>query len=435
MPEKRWLRVIPIALVMYTIAYIDRTNISLALPSMTRDLNLTHAEAGNAAGIFFWGYLLLQIPCGYLAERWSAKHLISILLVAWGACSMLTALVHGERSLLWMRFLLGVAEGGVWPATLVLLANWFPRRERARANGYWMLCIPMAIVLSSPLSGWILGRWNWRVLLLVEGIFPLLWLAIWWIAIDDYPQQAGWISTEERDYLEQTIGQEKAELRLAARGRSPGSSPQTSLLQQVLPYLRSLLRPHVLLMTLLYFLENSGNYGYLFWLPSVIGQARKISDLHVGLLFCIPYVMAALGLIVISRHSDHTGDRARHYAFALAWGGIFLIGGVLAMRVSPGLSFLLVALVAFGSYGGKGLFYAIPTETLPPNIAGTAIGLINSIGNLGGWFGPFLIGYLLQRTGSFVYPFALLSLGWFTASALGFLFLPRVKFKQKLQNS
>jgi cyanate permease len=185
----------------------------------------------------------------------------------------------------------------------------------------------------------------------------------------------------------------------------------------------------------LYFLENSGNYGYLFWLPSIIGQTRKISDLRVGLLFCIPYVMAALGLIVISRHSDQTGDRAHHYAFALGWGGVFLLGSVLTMRASPLLSFLLIAMVSFGSYGGKGLFWAIPTETLPPNIAGTAIGLINSFGNVSGWFGPFLIGYLLQRTGSFVYPFALLSLGWFVASALGFFFLPRGKIQQSYIDS
>jgi MFS family permease len=434
MIEKRWLRVIPIAFVMYTIAYIDRTNISLALPSMTRDLHLTHTEAGNAVGIFFWGYLLLQIPAGYLAERWSAKHLISILLVAWGASSMVTALVHGSQGFLSMRFLLGVTEGGVWPATLVLLSNWFPRRERARANGYWMLCIPAAIVLSSPLSGWILGRWNWRVLLVVEGAFPLLWLVIWWAAISDYPRQAPWISMEERDFLEKTIGQEKETLHLAARDSSSGSSPRPSLVR-VSSYLRALLRPPIILMTLLYFLENSGNYGYLFWLPSVIDETRRISDLRVGLLFCIPYAMVAAGLIVISRHSDQTGDRARHYAFALAWGSIFLIASVLTLRVSPALSFFLVAMVGFGSYGGKGLFWAIPSETLPPNIAGTAIGVINSVGNLSGWFGPFLIGYLRQRTGSFVYPFALLSLGWLVASALGLFFLPQTKFQTRHANS
>lgn len=409
MPEKRWLRVISIAFIMYTIAYIDRTNISLALPSMTRDLHLTHTEAGDAAGIFFWGYLLLQIPGGYLATHWSAKRFVSILLVVWGCCSALTALVHTGQGFLWMRFLLGVAEGGVWPATLVLLSNWFPSRERARANAYWMLCLPAAVVFSSPLSGWILGRWNWRVLLVVEGILPLVWLVIWWISIDDYPHQARWISAAERDFLEETI-----------HGEKTGLQPSTHE-----PYLRLLLRPHVLLMVVIYFLENSGNYGYLFWLPSAIEHTRKISNLRVGLLFAIPYVIAGLGMVLISKSSDRTGDRPSHVAFGLGWGGVFLIASVLTSASSPTLSFLLIIVVGFGSYGGLGSFWAIPTETLPTSVAGSAMGLINALGNLGGFFGPFLVGYLRQRTGGFVYPFAILGLGWLVAAGLAFFFLPR----------
>ncbi|MGH9326537.1 MAG: MFS transporter [Terriglobia bacterium] len=408
MPEKRWIRVISIAFIMYTIAYIDRTNISLALPSLTRDLHLTSTEAGDAVGIFFWGYLLLQIPGGYFATRWSAKRFVSVLLVVWGCCAALTSLVHTGQGLLWMRFLLGVAEGGVWPATLVLLSNWFPSSERARANAYWMLCLPAAVVFSSPLSGWILGRWNWRVLLVVEGVFPLIWVVVWWLTIDDYPRQARWISATERDFLEQTISREKTELHPSARE----------------PYLRLLLRPHVLLMVLIYFLQNSGNYGYLFWLPSAIEHTHKISNLRVGFLFTIPYLLAGLGMILISRSSDKTGDRPKHVAFALAWGGIFLVASVLTSASHPLLSFFLIIIVGFGPYGGLGPFWAIPTETLPASVAGSAMGLINALGNLGGFFGPLLVGYLRQRTGGFVYPFAILGVGWLIAAALAGFFLP-----------
>ena len=165
MPSQRWLRIMPVAVVMYTIAYVDRTNISLALPAISRQLCMDPQQAGNAAGIFFWGYLLLQIPGGYLARRWSAKRLISLLLVLWGICAVGGGLVQTQRQLWMARLLLGVTEGGVFPATLVLLTHWFAKAERAQANAYWMLCQPLAIILSAPVSGWIIGRWNWRVLL------------------------------------------------------------------------------------------------------------------------------------------------------------------------------------------------------------------------------------------------------------------------------
>jgi MFS family permease len=210
--EERWLRIIPTAFVMYTIAYVDRTNISMALPSMSHELHMTPTQAGGAAGIFFWGYLLLQIPGGYIAEHWSAKRLVSALLVAWGICSVGCAFVHTARQLWVMRFLLGVTEGGVWPATLVLVYHWFPRAEHARANAYWMLCQPASVILSAPLSGWILSRWDWRVLLASEGALPFVWLVFWWRFIDDHPHQARWISASERAHLESTLLRESVEL-------------------------------------------------------------------------------------------------------------------------------------------------------------------------------------------------------------------------------
>src|SRR5271157_3602562 len=168
MRSQRWLHIIPVSFIMYTIAFIDRTNVSLALPSMSRALRMNPTQAGGAAGIFFWGYVALQIPGGHLAQRWSAKRFVAILLVVWGLCSVGCGLVQTWRQFWGMRLVLGVAEGGVWPAVLVLLSHWFPRGERARANAYWMLCLPIAVIISSPLSGWILGRWNWRVLLISE---------------------------------------------------------------------------------------------------------------------------------------------------------------------------------------------------------------------------------------------------------------------------
>jgi sugar phosphate permease len=406
LPEQRWLRIIPTALVMYTIAYIDRTNISMALPAMSRDLHMTPTQAGGAAGIFFWGYLLLQVPGGYAAERWSAKRFVSLLLVAWGICAVGCGLVHTARQFWVMRLLLGVSEGGVWPATLVLLAHWFPRAERARANGYWMLCQPISVILASPLSGWILAHWDWRVLLITEGAFPFVWLVAWWRLIDDRPCQAGWISPRERDHLESTLVQESAEL-------EPVSSESI---------MGTLARPQVLLMALGYFLLCSGGYGYLFWLPSALKSVSNVSDLHVSLLFAIPYLLSGVAMVLISRHSDCTLERRGHVAVPLALAGAFFLASVYASSRAPLVSFVFICLVGPGIYGALGPFWAIPGEVFPRAVAGSAMGLINAIGALGGYFGPLAVGYFNQRTGNFLYAFGVLGVALLASSALTLFF-------------
>ena len=194
MTHRRWLRIIPVALIMYTISYVDRTNVSLALDpkisNMMRDLLMDDRMKGQAAGIFFLGYVLLQISGGHLASRWSAKKLISLCLIFWGACAVGCGLSKTFRQFEIMRFLLGVAESSVFPATLVLLAHWFPRNERARANALWNLCQPLAVVASAPITGWLLGAYGWQTMLVLEGALPFIWLPIWWFFISDHPRDA-----------------------------------------------------------------------------------------------------------------------------------------------------------------------------------------------------------------------------------------------------
>ena len=418
MRSQRWLHIIPVSFIMYTIAFIDRTNVSLALPSMSRALHMNPTQAGGAAGIFFWGYVVLQIPGGHLAQRWSAKRFVSILLVVWGRCSVGCGLVQTYRQFWAMRLLLGVAEGGVWPAVLVLLSHWFPRGERARANAYWMLCLPIAVILSSPLSGWILGRWNWRVLLIAEGALPFFWLIIWWIFVDDYPHQARWISTDERNYLETTLREESHEL---DSGQPDPSAKPDPFWYALLKFWRTLLNPTVLVMVGVYLMQNFGNYGYLFWLPSALGSAMKMSNMRVGTLTAIPYMVAAIGMVILSRHSDKHRERRRHVGFGLAWGGACMMACVLLTGYAPRWGFVAISLVGAGTYGMLGPFWAIPTETLPRSVSGPAMGLVNALGNLGGYFGPLAVGYVLQCTGDFRYAFALLSLAMLTGAATTFL--------------
>lgn len=407
MAEQRWIRVLPVTFIMYTIAFVDRTNVSLALPKMSYDLHMDPAQAGMASGIFFVGYVLLQIPGGYLASRWSPKWLIAIMLAAWGVCSAATGLVHSWREFLLVRFLLGVAEGGVWPAAIVLIARWFPRGERARANAYWMLCLPAAAVFFSPLSGWILGRWSWRVLLIGEGMLPVLWIIFWMALINDDPSQAGWISPGEREYL----------LQAAREETGPLEQPQTH------PSLSHLLfRPAVLILLLISFLVSAGNYGFLFWLPTVMETLKMrnhapLTEFRVGLLNSLPYVTAAVGMILISRHSDWHHERLKHVAIALGWAGTLLLISVFVGERSPAVAFALLCMATAGSFGMLGPFWAIPTELLPASVAGAAVGLIQ-LSNLGGAFGPMLAGFLEKHSGSFKGAFALMGLGWWAAALL-----------------
>jgi sugar phosphate permease len=342
--SQRWVRIIPVAVVMYTIAYIDRTNISLALPAMSHQLGMDPQQAGNAAGAFFWGYIVLQIPGGYLARRWSAKRLIGLLLVLWGVCAVAGGLVQTERQLWLTRLLLGLAEGGVFPATLVLLTHWFAKAERARANAYWMLCQPLAIILSAPVSGWILGRWNWRVLLVGEGALPFLWLIVWMLCIDDHPGQARWLTCEERESLVAILERDSAEHNpVSYRG-----------------FLSVLFQPLVWLLIIAYFLLNCGGYGFLFWLPSAIARAGKFSNLAIGLLYSAPYVAAGLIMVLNSWHSDRAGERRRHVALPLAVAGVCLSAGVFVNGYSPPLAFALICLAGAGPYAAIAPFWALP---------------------------------------------------------------------------
>jgi MFS family permease len=401
----RWTRIIPVALVMYTIAFIDRTNVSLALPRISRDLHLDPQQAGTVAGIFFWGYLALQIPGGHLAKHWSPKKFISVLLVAWSLFAVGCGLVRTYHELLVLRLLLGVAESGVFPATLILLSHWFSRAERARANAMWLLCLPSAVILSSPFSGWMLDHWGWRVMLVAEGALPLFWLAIWLAFIEDHPAEARWLPPAERESLVATLRAEFAELERSEN----------------VPYLRALMRPQVFVLAAIYFCFVSGQMGLLFWLPSATENFKKLSSLRTGIVFTFPFIVGAIALLAVARHSDKTGERRKHAATAMALGGFFILLAVAVIPYSSLLAFAFIILSGVGAYGPMAPFWAIPTETLPAKTVGSVMGFVNAIGNLGAYFAPLIVGYLNKTTGNFLLGFAYL--GAITVLGAAFCFL------------
>src|SRR5215468_8296386 len=320
MREQRWVRIIPVALIMYTISYVDRTNISLTLDptisTMMKDLLMDDELKGQAAGIFFIGYVLLQLPGGYLASRWSARKVISIFLVAWGICAVGCGLVKTFDQFQVARFFLGVAESGVFPATTVLLANWFPRSERARANAYWNLCQPIAIVASAPVTAALLKHVGWQRTLMLEGLLPFLWLPIWWFCIRDHPREAKWISAEEKSYLESTLQREIQEVEAAAERGNSGKGGGLAYV------------PAILIMLVMYFFQNCQAYGCMTFFPTTL-KGRGFDEVQYGMLFAVPYAIAAVLMILNSWHSDKTRERRGHVAAAYGLSGISLILSVL----------------------------------------------------------------------------------------------------------
>jgi sugar phosphate permease len=410
MTERRWLRIIPIALVMYTISYVDRTNISLALDptisSMMKDLLMDDRMKGEAAGIFFFGYVLLQIPGGYWATRWSPRKIISLFLISWGLSAVGCGLARGFRQFEVMRFLLGVAESGVFPATLVLLANWFPRGERARANAYWNLCQPLAVAASAPFTGWLLGAYGWQKMLMLEGMLPFLWLPLWWSCISDHPRQAKWISAQERDFLETTLQREAAEL----------EPPQS-----VSVWGRFRDRT-VWVLIAMYFLQNCAAYGCMTFFTSSL-KGMGFTGLQYGVLFGIPYALTALIMVLNSWHSDSTRERRGHVALVYLLSGVSLVLSV-GLKEHFWLSYALMCLAIPGPFAALGPFWSIPSETLPRSAVGLVIGLVNAFGNLGGFAGPYIAGWLKHEYQSLAIAFDALGAGLLVGAALAFL-LPK----------
>lgn len=409
--DRRWLVLIPVASLMYMMAFLDRTNISFILPFMGDDLDLSSTDKGLINGIFFVGYLILQIPAAILAQRWSAKWTVLILMVLWGVSSIMCGLVGTREQMLVMRFILGVFEGGVQPATLVLLASWFSQRERARANGFWLLCLPLSSLIASPLTGWLLTILDWRFVLMWEGVPPLIWAIVWFFVIEDSPRRARWLQRGVPERVEQELAADDATKPNAATAR----------------YRDVLVNPKVWALTAFWFLFNGAFYGFTLWLPSVVSTLSGGSAAVVGWLTAIPYALAVIGMIVIASMSDRLGSRRWPVALPVLVSAVALFVGQLVHQ--PVLQFVLLCVVAATLYI-HGPFLALPAVILPASLLGLALGLINGIGNLGGFFGPYIVGALIDSTGSSVAGFLLMSVAFVAAAVIVIIVAPSSKQRQ-----
>lgn len=390
-PSTRWFRILPPCVIIYIIAYMDRVNIGFAMAAgMNKDLGISSTYAGLAAGIFFWGYLLLQIPGGHIAEHGSPKKFIASTILAWGAISFLTGFVQTGWELYVMRFLLGVAEGGVYPAILVVVGKWFPRTEIGRANALFLISLPLSAVLTNPISGFVVDQYGWRALFYFEGVVSLVLLLIWWPLASDDPTKAKWISTAERDYIQAALAQDRAskEEEFARTDRSTKGT-----------YRQLLLDKNLWIMSIIFICFLTGSYGFLIWLPTLLKELMKASLSSVGWLSVLPLTAAVIGLYSFGALSDRKGNRRGWCAIALCGFGI-AFGLAAFIPHLRWISFALIVVTGLLSKAIAGPYWSMPDLLFPPGVAGGARGIINGIGNLGGFIGPVLFGWLTTLTGT-----------------------------------
>jgi sugar phosphate permease len=396
----KWLRIIPVAFIMYMLAYIDRINVGILMPYIQEDLKINASAAGDIAGIFFVGYLIFQIPGGILAAKWSAKKTIFILMILWGICATAAGFVQTEGQLKAARFALGVAEGGVWPAVLVLLANWFTTKERARANAFWMACLPVSAMLMAPLSGFLLKFFDWKMVLIIQGLPPIIWAFVWYAMINDKPSDARWMKQEEREKLLTELAAEQNK-----KVQSEG-------------YIAAFKNKAVWGLVIMYFLWMTGFYGYTLWVPSVVGTFTK-DPVMLGWLTAIPFTCALIGMLINSYWSDKRMNRVQHVAIPLVIAAISMITGQFVTL--PVLQMVLLSITAIGVYAPYGPLWAIPTAIIPAGVVGAALGLQNAIGNLGGYNGPKFFGVLKDITGNYHAGFYFLATALFLAAVMTFI--------------
>jgi MFS transporter, ACS family, tartrate transporter len=382
-------RLLPFLFTLYIVAFLDRMNVSAAALQMPGDLGFSERTVGLGAGVFFLGYFILAIPGALIAERWSARTWIARIMTTWGVLTVLMAFIHTAWQFYVVRLLVGAAEAGFFPAVIVYLTHWFRAADRAKAVAAFYAAMPLSYVIGSPLAGVFLGlSWfglrGWRWLFILEGIPAVVLGVITLYYLTDWPSQAGWLHPEEREWITAQLNQEKKK-----------KSAFTGTTWQALRH------RDVVLLALCYFFAVTGNYGIAFWLPTILKRLSGASNLKVTLLSALPYLVGFLTQQLNGWHSDLTRERRWHTAVPIFLCGVSLLLAIWFGANDTAISLFFYTLVGAAYYAYGPAFWAVPTEFLSESAAAASIGLINSVGNLGGFVGPFILGYLVTRTRSF----------------------------------
>jgi sugar phosphate permease len=382
--RKRWYRLIPIAFITYSLAYLDRANFGFAAAGgLAKDLHITASISSLLGSLFFLGYFFFQIPGALYAANRSAKKLIFWSLILWGVLAMATGLISNVSFLIVIRFMLGVVESAVMPSMLVFLSRWFTKTERSRANTFLILGNPATILWMSILSGYLIKSVGWRWMFILEGLPAIIWAFFWWRLVENSPRNAKWLTNPEKNDLEEQLQLEQVSIK------------------PVKNYIEAFKSRVVILLCLQYALWSIGVYGFVMWLPSIINSAPDSNIVKTGWLASVPYILAIIGMLGASYFSDKTLNRKTFVWPFLLIGAIAFYSSYLVGTSNFWLSFILLVIAGGAMYAPYGPFFAIITEILPRNVAGGAIALINSFGALGSFAGSYIVGYLNGSTGGY----------------------------------
>ncbi len=403
--RKAYWRLLPLLFLCYVVAYVDRVNVSIAKLTMTRDLpGFDNAVIGFGAGLFFWGYFLLEIPGSLLVEKWSARRLICRIMVVWGFAAALTAFVKTPFQFYVTRFLLGLAEAGFFPGVIVYLTHWFPNRDRSRALSCFLIATPIAQLISPKISNALLKIGTGDIVSGKVVYYPELfglkgwqWVYIYWgmpavllgivalFALTDRPRDATWLTSDERAALESELEKETAARATARR----------------MTVLEAFRQPKVLLLVLAYFCSTAANYSLEFFLPSILQQWYSLTLDSITSLVLLPPILALAGQLFVGWNADRTKERRLHAVIPIAI-GVIALGLTPLTRGHLALTIACFMVTAAGIKAYQPAFWSLPSLFLTGAAAAGSIGLINSIGNLGGFLGPTVLGTVQEYSGSFV---------------------------------
>lgn len=396
-------RIVWYCFLLFVVNYLDRVNIGFAALQMNSEIGLDPKAYGLGAGIFFIGYILFEVPSNLIMDRVGPRIWIARIMVTWGLVCCAMAALQGERSFYVLRFLLGLAEAGFAPGVLLYITCWFPKKERGKAVAGFMLATVLSSVFGAPLSGYIIsaahgwfGYSGWRWMFLIEGIpAVVLGIVTFFYLVDRprSPQASRWLSADESRWLVEKLDAEREET-----GRHGAHS-----------FLAALKDPRVWVLTLVYMFNGVAIYGVVLWLPQIVRSVGGLTTLQTGFVSAIPFVFAAIGLVLVARSSDRTGERRMHTAFAGLTGGVFL--ALSALAPTPLLGLVALSICAMGLWATLGVFWTLPAQFLTGTAAAGGLAFINGVAQIGGFTGPYLVGWIKTATGGFMYPLLALSIG------------------------
>ncbi|MHA3093154.1 MFS transporter [Acinetobacter brisouii] len=385
--KKVTLRIIPFLFLLYIISYLDRANIGYAALEMNKELAIGSEAFGFISGIFFIGYFLFEVPSNVMLKKYGSRIWIARILISWGIIATLTAFVQNSTQLYVLRFLLGVAEAGFFPGIVIYLTLWFRSKELATTFALFTSAIPVSYIIGAPLSTWIMDNihwlnWSgWRWMLFLEGIPAVIFGVVCLFYLTESPEQAKWLNSQEKAWLINELKNDATKKKNV----------------QQLSTLQAMVNPKVLYLALIYFVYQCGSLGIGYWLPQIIKSfSSSLSHTQIGLIAMLPYIVATTVMIIWSRRSDKKGERKFHTFLPLFWSSLALFS--LYVVHNNVISLVVICIALAGLYAFKSPFWAVPTLFLTPSSAAISVAVINSIGNLGGFVGPSLLGVINAKT-------------------------------------